>query len=772
MIEDANGFTQSVKPALAELLAAKHGSNAVDTKSTSVPVPIDYLASTIDEAVSLCQEPGFAHERVANWILDNDYQLERAVRQIKKDIPQPFYQELPGFLQDDKRKIPRILDIAHAILMDTQLQMTRSVIVQFVGEYQRHTDLRHGELWALPAMLRLACLTVLIRSLEQLEPQLSVVEIPAKPGLLPIDDPAECVARAIASLVVLNGIDWKAFVDELSILEAILSADPSAAYQQMNFATRERYRKAVEAVAKKSDHSEREVAEAAIEMSAGSPADPRYRHVGYWLIDEGLSALEGKMDVKPHRIQIARLAHDHARSLYLALLLLATFIGLWLPYWYLGTSGASPWQLGLSMLLMVIPASVLGISVVHWLVPMFTHPGILPALDFKQAIPLEYRCAVAIPVILKDAADARAALQKLELQWLANPDPALSFVLLSDLADASDARLAEDDEIASVLKQGIEHLNQSHARESDPFILLHRHREYNSSEGCWMGWERKRGKLEKFNQLILTSENSAFSVVAGPTDSLPGTRYVITLDADTLLPPGSAAELVGTLAHPLNTAVANTETGRVEFGYTVLQPRVELIQDAGDHSVFAKLYAGDSAIDIYSRAVSDVYQDLFDSGLYVGKGIYDVATFQRCIENRMPENRILSHDLIEGVHGRVGLVSNIVVYEQFPDTYPEYAMRQHRWIRGDWQLLPWLSAEVPIADGKSDANPLSFLDRWKLVDNLRRSLVPPVLLLMLILGWMALPGSSWGWTILVLAILGSYLINDVWKGIRQSMTLQ
>jgi cyclic beta-1,2-glucan synthetase len=318
----------------------------------------------------------------------------------------------------------------------------------------------------------------------------------------------------------------------------------------------------------------------------------------------------------------------------------------------------------------------------------------------------------------------------------------LSFVLLSDPADADVQQLTQDDDVECALRIGIDKLNGIHAQSTGPFSLLHRHRKFNPSEACWMAWERKRGKLEMLNQFLLDANVSPFEVTAGAVDSLPGTPYVITLDADTLLPPGAAAELIGTLAHPLNKALVDPRTKRVEKGYSVLQPRVELIQDAGDHSLFAKLYAGDSAIDIYSRAVSDVHQDLFDTGLYVGKGIYDVVAFQQCTAQRLPDNRILSHDLIEGIYARVALVSNIVVYEQFPDTYPEYAMRQHRWIRGDWQLLPWLMNRVPIAGGKKDFNPLNLLDRWKLADNIRRSLVSPVLLLLLILGWLILPGSA------------------------------
>lgn len=215
----------------------------------------------------------------------------------------------------------------------------------------------------------------------------------------------------------------------------------------------------------------------------------------------------------------------------------------------------------------------------------------------------------------------------------------------------------------------------------------------------------------------------------GDTASLSGVRYAITLDADTQLPPKSAARLIGMMAHPLNQAVTDPETGRVISGYAILQPRIEILPKLGKDTHFAHLYGGDTAVDIYSRAVSDVYQDLFGTGIFVGKGLYDIAALHGSLAGRVPENRILSHDLFEGLHGRAALASNLVLYEDLPATYPEYAARQHRWIRGDWQLIPWLWRKVPSADGGKTATTLSALDRWKILDNLRRSLMSPALLM-------------------------------------------
>ncbi|MEO1399390.1 MAG: cellobiose phosphorylase, partial [Pseudomonadota bacterium] len=277
-----------------------------------------------------------------------------------------------------------------------------------------------------------------------------------------------------------------------------------------------------------------------------------------------------------------------------------------------------------------------------------------------------------------------------------------------------------------------------------------------------MAWERKRGKLEQFNRFVLDGDRSGFSLIEGDWEQLRSMKYAIVLDADTELPPGSASRLIGILAHPLNVARYDPETGRLVSGYSILQPRIEILPRSGSGTHFSHFYSGDTAIDIYSRAVSDVYQDLFGTGVFVGKGIYDIAAVERTLANRVPENSILSHDLFEGIHGRAGLVSNVVLYEDFPETYTEYALRLHRWIRGDWQLVPWLRSKVPSAGGGKLRNDLSLLDRWKLIDNLRRSLLSPALLLFFIGAWMVLPGSAIVWTLLALAAPGSYLLGEIY----------
>ncbi|MGH7551577.1 MAG: glycosyltransferase family 2 protein, partial [Longimicrobiales bacterium] len=357
-------------------------------------------------------------------------------------------------------------------------------------------------------------------------------------------------------------------------------------------------------------------------------------------------------------------------------------------------------------------------------------------------------------------------LERLEEHYLANPASSVQFVLLTDPPDAPVEVTPDDGAIEAALVEGIRVLNARHGHEGGhPFHVLHRRRQFNPAEGSWMGWERKRGKLEQFNRLVLGETESRFALHEGDAATVRQVRFVVTVDADTRLPQGAVARLAGALAHPLNRAEFDAATGRVRSGYTVVQPRVEISPESGNRSLFSRLYSGDTAIDIYSRAVSDVYQDLFGSGIYVGKGIYDVEAFHKSLEGRVPENALASHDLFEGAHGRVALATDIVLYESFPSQYEVFVRRWHRWIRGDWQLLPWLGRHVPGAAGARLPNRLPLLERWKITDNLRRSLMAPALLTLLLMGWLALPGGPWVWTTLALLAPAASLFTDLVTGL-------
>ena len=740
--------------------------------ATTAPRPIPAwtkiraMADWLGRARACCADPAPEAAKAAEWLLDNAYRVRRAVRQVRTDLSAEFYQRLPGLADDDG--LPRVFALAHGLLEATRLQLSLTGAVQFMRAYQEEAPLTIAELWAFPTMLRLACLEVMVDAFQRIFPTLTPpFEITGHAELYRSFDDTECVSRALANLGAIASILWKDFFDRTSRVEALLQRDPAGVYPAMTFATRDRYRRVVEELAAGSATSEAELAELTTAAPAGE-APPR-DHVGYWLIGAGRTATEARIGYTPTLAAAWRnRLFRNAGALYAGALVAAGVAGLMLPASYLAAVGAGPvaWIVGIALAL--LPASIFGVTLVHWIVTLVVPPRVLPKLDFEDGIPPSFATAVVVPVIVGGPDEIPGMIERLEMHRLANPDPTLQFALLSDHVDAPAEHMPGDAAVEEALVDGIRRLNARYGPDGDgPFHLLHRARRYNPSEGCWMGWERKRGKLEQFNRFVLGEETSGFPLQEANPDKLVGIRFVVTVDADTTLPPGSVNRLAGALAHPLNRAEFDPATGRVSAGYTVVQPRVEISPDVANRSLFARLYTGDTAVDIYSRAVSDVYQDMFGEGIFTGKGIYDVAAFQRSLDGRVPENTLVSHDLFEGIQGRCALASDIVLYEGFPAGYLEHARRWRRWVRGDWQLVPWLGRAVPGADGGRIASRLSNLDRWKILDNLRRSLVPISLVALAAAGWLMLPGSPWVWTILAVAVPGAHLFTDLVTGLAR-----
>lgn len=749
---------------VARKLREQHRAIRQTPRPIAAWTQIGTIPAWLDRARICCSEPQPEATNAAEWLLDNDYQVLRSVRRIREDLPHEFYQRLPSLVDGEDEGRPRVFGLAHAFLRACRLQISLTAAIQFAHAYQEATPLTIAELWAFPTMLRLACLEVLVaaftRLVPALKPPFEVSCYAATPG--PFEN-TECVSRALGNLGVIASISWKDFFDRTSLVEAILRGDPAGIYERMDFDTRDGYRKAVEELADGSGRSEPDVAEQIVKQARASGPEQRISHVGHWLIGSRREEAQAALGYRAAlRVSAGSWLLRRAGWLYAIALGIACAAALLPPTLYLRAEHADlmAWFSGISLAL--VPASMLGVAVVHWLVTLIVPPRALPKLDFDKGIPPDCAAAVVVPVIVGTPIEVPTLVERLEMHWLTNPDPNLQFALLTDHLDAPTERLPGDAEVERALVEGIRRLNKRSGQTgAGPFHLLHRPRRFNAGEGCWMGWERKRGKLEQFNDLVLGHETSAFSVQEGDTDALRGLRFIVTVDADTVLPPGTVPRLVGTLAHPLNSADLDRETRRLRSGYTVVQPRVEIRPDSGTRSRFAQLCTGDTAIDIYSRAVSDVYQDLFGSGSYVGKGIYEVAPFQLSLDAKVPENALVSHDLFEGAHGRAALASDIVIYESFPSGYLEYSRRWHRWVRGDWQLLPWLFRCVPDANGRRLRNRLSTLDRWKMLDNLRRSLIPVALVALAVGGWLFLPGSPWIWTILTIAPLGACLFTDL-----------
>jgi cyclic beta-1,2-glucan synthetase len=570
------------------------------------------------------------------------------------------------------------------------------------------------------------------------------------------------ISNSIGSLRFLGATDWREFVETMSVVERTLREDPCGVYGAMDFATRDRYRHAVERIAKGTHLTEGEVARKAIDLARDGAArdrsDDRAAHVGFYLIDKGSTQLERSARSRPAPIDtLRRAARQSPLLLYLGAIALITAIlaGSLFAQGYV--SGEPDWLLVTIGFLAVVSTSQIAVALVNWLATVLVTPHLLPRMDFSHGIPPGARALVVVPTMLSSARSIEDLVEALEVRFLANRDENLYFSLLTDFRDAQQETLPEDSPLLQLAAQRIDELNRKYrSAQDDAFFLFHRSRRWNARERVWMGYERKRGKLADLNALLRggadrSSENS-FSLIVGATPVLTGIKYVITLDTDTQLPRDSARQFVGTLAHPLNRARYDDGKRRVTEGYGILQPRVAASLPGTNLSRYAQLHGGDPGIDPYTRAVSDVYQDVFGEGSFIGKGIYDIDAFERALKDRLPEDRILSHDLLEGCYARAGLLSDVQLYEEYPSRYSEDVSRRYRWIRGDWQLVGWLRKRVPGPNGSREKNPLSTLSQWKIFDNLRRSVVPVALILLLLLGWMALSSPGF-WTLCAIGII-------------------
>ena len=600
------------------------------------------------------------------------------------------------------------------------------------------------------------------------------------------------ISNSIGSLRFLGAMDWPEFVERMSSVEQVLREDPYGVYDKMDFATRDHYRHVVEKIAKGSLLSESEVARKAIGLAHEAVADSekygrvsnpplrmntadsaRETHVGFYLIDKGLPQLERIVGVQLSISEsLQKIGYAFPLLFYAGTIALITviFAGSLLGKAYAG--GAPDWLLALVGIFSMVGASQLAVELVNWLATLLVTPHQLPRMDYSKGIPPESLTLAVIPTMLISAQNIEDLIEALEVRFLANRDENLHFGLLTDFRDAADETLPEDEPLLLLARQRIEGLNEKYRNaKGDTFFLFHRPRRWNARDRVWMGYERKRGKLSELNSFLRGGADNApasgtpsylkrgkgesvggFSLIVGNTEILSNVKYVITLDTDTQLPRDSARQFAGAMAHPLSRAYYDEDKRRVVAGYGILQPRVAASLPGTNRSRYARMWGSDPGIDPYTRAVSDVYQDLFGEGSFIGKGIYDVAAFERTLNGRLPENRILSHDLLEGCYARAGLLSDVMLYEEYPSSYSADVARRHRWIRGDWQIARWLLSGVPGLDGRRQKNPLSVLSRWKLFDNLRRSLVPAALTLLLLLGWMVLL-SPWFWTLSVIGII-------------------
>ncbi|MFC1657853.1 GH36-type glycosyl hydrolase domain-containing protein [Candidatus Omnitrophota bacterium] len=586
------------------------------------------------------------------------------------------------------------------------------------------------------------------------------------------------IANTIGSLRLLEITDWHDFVEALSVVEKLLGQDPSGDYRRMSFATRDRYRHVVEQFSLRSKITEEEIAARAIRLAKTGekkfgPGHVK-AHVGFYLIDRGLELFCRELGLRLPLRQYLQAKKTFWPSVLffgaITFITLALTVGI--LYW-VQPAGLLSWRrLVLFWVSLFLVTSQTAVSMVNWSFMMLVRPKNLPRMDFSEGIPAYAHTLVVVPCIISDARTVDSLLEGLEVRYLANIDANTDFALLTDFCDAKQETMPEDEVLLAQVKDGVAKLNYKYRRKKEyVFCLLHRPRRWNEREKLWMGYERKRGKLGDLNALLRGKGDGRFSVILGDTQRLQDVQYVITLDADTRTSRNAARELVGVIAHPLNRPVYDEKKQRVVSGYGILQPRVEPSYPGKTPSLFAKIFGGDTGIDPYTKTVSDVYQDVFFEGSFIGKGLYDVDSFERSMEGRFPENAILSHDLLEGCYARSGLVTDVQFYEGYPQGYLKDVSRRHRWICGDWQILSWLFASVRVHSGAKVKNPISFLSQWKIMDNLRRSLVPFATVLLFLSGWICFQ-PSWIWSVLVLALMGFPLVPmSLAEAVRKSELL-
>lgn len=759
------------------------------------------------------------------WLLDNFYSLKDLKEEIKKSLPPKFERQLPRISSGDLQGYPRIYGLLVELIEHTDSQVQSETLKAFVNAYQVQIPLSSGELWAIPIMLRIILLENIRRITEQILFTQSEHEA-ADHWVLPLlksvnesekweeilksvvsqgeyssayaeqilkrlrdhgadvapllhwidrvvakqDTTIEELAKlerqrqsmyqvsmghAIQSIHFVKTEDWPRFFEEVSLAERELNKDPRQIYGQMDFESRDAYRHQVEKISRQFKVSELVVARKVLQRAekAHELGESMASHVGYDLIGAGRAVLEEEMerDFGPSKniaSRIQRAIREKPVFYYFGCLLIGIVILSCLVFKYVQNVNSLSLVTIIFDFCIIIWVSGLIIPFVNWIMSKIVSPTFLPKLELRDGIPQELRTMVVVPTLLTSVDRVKELVGQIEVYFLANKDENLHFALLGDFADASSEVLESDSEINNTASSAIEKLNQKYGQSR--FYFFNRRRIYNAAEGVWMGWERKRGKLAEFNTLLRQEGPTSYNVQIGDISILSTFRYVITLDADTQLPQGTAKRLVGTLAHPLHTPRLSEDGCRVVEGYGVLQPRVGVSIISAGVTRFARVFSGRVGVDPYTTAISDVYQDLFGEGIFTGKGIYDVNVFHQVTHNAFPENTILSHDLIEGIYARAGLVTDIELVDGYPASYLAYMRRQHRWVRGDWQLLPWLFKPIP------------FVSRWKIFDNLRRSLEAPAQLLLLIFAFTLLAEEPFIWVgIISLGLIWPMILNLV-----------
>ncbi len=727
------------------------GASSFGRRIDATGASLDQLYVVLDARPTPTYEPGVPLDPLLEL-----RQNPRLLRSVLADISSERKRlgRLPRVLREQENDEPRIVTVADAYLQAAGSRWDADAIKIFIDQVQQYDALELEELWALATVLKFLLLEEIIMQADEV---IKEPESHTEAG-------AELLKTRMRSLRDIGYADWSSLIEPLVIYDSVLQQDPANAFRFMDFDSRESYRKRVAEIARYSDCTELEVAQAALNLALESREkhrveDPRLRtrraHIGYYLIDHGFPQLASRVGYRPRFIDRIRLMlRNNADDFYIGGIQIITVVLIGLILAPLVPTYPIFGGLTWAFLLLLLPATQGAVDLVNNTVTAIFKAYPLPKLDFSKGVPQAFTTLVVVPTLLMKETQVRELFDELEVRYLANQDRNIHYGLLTDLPDSvTRPRQNDTDPLVDLAIELTDELNERYAGAgAGSFFLLHRHRIFNARQGVWMGWERKRGKLLDLNKL-LKGQFDPFPVKAGNLEALTHAQYVITLDSDTQLPRGTAQTMIGAMAHPLNRAIIDPELRIVTEGYGILQPRVGVSVQSASRSRLASIYSGQTGFDIYTRAISDAYQDLFGEGIFTGKGIYEIHALHAVLDRRFPRNSLLSHDLIEGSYARVGLITDVEVIDDYPSHYSAYTRRKHRWLRGDWQIAQWLFSKVPDESGRYVRNPIATISRWKIFDNLRRSLVEVFTFALLLAGWLGLPGGALYWTAVTLFLM-------------------
>ncbi|MTI67917.1 MAG: glycosyl transferase [Firmicutes bacterium] len=755
----------------------------------------------------------------SQWLLDNFYLIEEQFKETKQNLKKDKYLRLNVLKTGKLKDFPRVYEIALELISHTDGKLDSEDLIGFVKAYQTRYILSIAEIWSLSLMLRIALIeyikniseeidfihqqwekaeeTVIgniylkdsvnenLKTMEKINfpyiehlltlirkqdtdngEILDIIEKKATDYDLDIDKIAEqahkeqakfkmSMGNAILSLKDISSLNWINVYERLCVVEDILKLDPTNKYKDMDFQSKEYYRNEIEKLARKCNTTETNIARKALKLAEENKKEQRKNHIGYYIIDKGRKRLFEKFNTRPSKY----ILHGYPLSYYIIPIVVFTLIITGGFSFYSYNNFSSYFLSFIVGIVILIPASEFSISFINWFITHVFSPAILPKLEYKEGLPKEVSTLVVIPTLLTSKKQAKKLVKRLEVFYLANKEENIYFAIAGDYKDSDKKETNMDKEIIEKTLKEIKKLNKKYPHKHNKFYYFHRHRQFSKKQNRWMGWERKRGALIELNRLLKGFSDTSYTTISEDISILQNKiKYVITLDGDTELPLNTAKELIGTISHPLNKAVYDENKKTVTAGYGLIQPRISIDTESSNSSFFTRVFAGQGGIEPYTTAYSDVYQDLFGEGIFTGKGIFDVDIFNKVLVNKIPEDTILSHDLLEGCLIRTGLTTDIELMDGYPRKYSSYIMRLHRWVRGDWQLIKWLKSKVKNAKGDSIKNPLNSVSKWKIIDDLRRSLVPINLTLLLILGLTIFPGNTLVYVLAAIIFIGNPLI--------------